>query len=465
MYDQMSDADLVKMARGTVPPHMQMALMQALQGRVKKYADGGLVKNVGPEDVLKGYDVETLKSMLLSGAFTADVNKLIQAEIASRSPQSDSGLMGMLGEAEKRRAADIDTRTRDARVMSREGSSTASDPPKPARSPLEIATETLRKKGVIASSPIAKAAAEPAPQPQPERRSMPESVIDRASRQAMPSPQAKPRPQPQPQRRPQPQPRMAEPDLQPPPMRPEAEPQQPSAIAKAAESMQPPQSGKKEPPTWASPLMTAGFAMLASRSPNFGNALGEAGLAFMSQAQQEETLRRRMAREATQDARAERELAQGDRRLGIEDRRATTDEQYRRDQMDLQNRQFGAESPLRAAQAEYYRAQAANAGQMRQAGQQQAQLMALAERAANGDATAARQLELLGKRDTGDMLTGLQKMQIDVIKSDAMMPADQKMRLIQQIMGGGAVQGANPLGYQGGGISQGGQRPDPAGIR
>lgn len=225
--------------------------------------------------------------------------------------------------------------------------------------------------------------------------------------------------------------------------------------------------GAKEPPTWASPLMAAGFAMLASRSPNFGNALGEAGLAFMSQSQQEEAQRRRALREATQDSREERKISQDDRRLSIDDKRAMTEEQYKNALLNLQNRQLDVDAPLRSAQTKYYSAQAEHAGQARQVGQQQAQLMALAERAANGDATAARQLELLGKRDSGDMLTGLQKAQIEMVKSDPMMPAEQKMQLLQRIVGGGGMPAApNPIGMPGmGGISQGGKLPDPAGLR
>ena len=63
--------------------------------------------------------------------------------------------------------------------------------------------------------------------------------------------------------------------------------------------------GKKDAPSWALPLMSAGFAMMASKSPNFLQALGEAGqegittLTAQKQAEQDRL-----------DAKADRELSE-----------------------------------------------------------------------------------------------------------------------------------------------------------
>jgi hypothetical protein len=63
--------------------------------------------------------------------------------------------------------------------------------------------------------------------------------------------------------------------------------------------------GKKDAPAWALPLMSAGFAMMASKSPNFLQALGEAGqegiatLTAQKQAEQDRL-----------DAKADRELSE-----------------------------------------------------------------------------------------------------------------------------------------------------------
>ena len=63
--------------------------------------------------------------------------------------------------------------------------------------------------------------------------------------------------------------------------------------------------GKKAAPAWALPFMSAGFAMMASKSPNFLQALGEAGqegiatLTAQKQAEQDRL-----------DAKADRELSE-----------------------------------------------------------------------------------------------------------------------------------------------------------
>ena len=61
--------------------------------------------------------------------------------------------------------------------------------------------------------------------------------------------------------------------------------------------------GKKEIPEWALPLASAGFAMMASKSPNFLQALGEAGQAGIA------TLQEQRGKEADKaDREAERDL-------------------------------------------------------------------------------------------------------------------------------------------------------------
>ena len=61
--------------------------------------------------------------------------------------------------------------------------------------------------------------------------------------------------------------------------------------------------GKKEIPEWALPLASAGFAMMASKSPNFLQALGEAGQAGIA------TLQEQRGKEAEKaDREAERDL-------------------------------------------------------------------------------------------------------------------------------------------------------------
>jgi hypothetical protein len=85
--------------------------------------------------------------------------------------------------------------------------------------------------------------------------------------------------------------------------------------------------GKKDAPAWALPLMSAGFAMMASKSPNFLQALGEAGqegIATLTAQKEVERAKR------LEDAQIEGLLAQADKdRRGTSKVQIITDDQGR----------------------------------------------------------------------------------------------------------------------------------------
>lgn len=68
-------------------------------------------------------------------------------------------------------------------------------------------------------------------------------------------------------------------------------------------------------------LITAGLGMMASRSPNIGNAIGEGGLAGLNAYSSAQAAARKAAEDARKAAMDEKRLGFDERRLGFEDRR------------------------------------------------------------------------------------------------------------------------------------------------
>lgn len=431
MYDEMPDADLVRMARGQVPAHQQMALMQALYGRTRKYAEGGLVSFDWVTPQAAAQLLNRMPGTELPPGLTDDVLRKI---VAGKNQQNKSAL-AKAGEAVSSAGSrpfepsqsDMAENDRADRLRELRGN-TALQQAKPEPAPR---TNTLTRAAAAAEAPKDESRGEFDGKPPmrfsaqaPQRRAAPAPTPPRSPGRAVSTP---------------------EPDIQPPPMRPsvleqaaEPAPEQPAAAPKG-----------KEPPTWASPLMAAGFAMLASRSPNFGNALGEAGLAFMSQSQQEEMARRRAARE-------ERQFGQADRQLN---------QQAELTREQIAARKDMAEETRRMREAEFA---ARNADRADARSIQQQRLGLDREEAGLRKRLVEMQIAQAGQK--GDPSKLIYDTAADILAKNPMLSPPEATRMAIEMYGavmnrGQAPAAPNPLGFPGGGgLSQGGQAPNPAGL-
>lgn len=135
---------------------------------------------------------------------------------------------------------------------------------------------------------------------------------------------------------------------------------------------------KSDIPEWAMPLASAGFAMMASKSPFILNAVGEGGLAGLAQYNQHreqeiknklaerqvstseraqtETGRHNVASEDIQSTTAQRQLTNAEKQLDIAKR--SLDNQIQRGEKE--DKLGPAKMSLLSAQADYYRAKAAH---------------------------------------------------------------------------------------------------------
>lgn len=84
-------------------------------------------------------------------------------------------------------------------------------------------------------------------------------------------------------------------------------------------------------PEMRSALITAGLGMMASRSPNIGNAIGEGGLAGLNAYGSAQAAARKVVEDARKAAIEEKRLGFDERRLGNEDRRLSNEERRLRD--------------------------------------------------------------------------------------------------------------------------------------
>ena len=326
-FADMSDVDLVRLVKVGVPPDMMSQLITELHGRAKKFADGGPVLQdwswIKPEDaaqLLALPETERLgipepvlrqaaaKASPMNAAQTYNLMTR-QAQPAPTTPAVGKPDLSQLDVAPALMRPELGAEPpnmRRARELAPQPSTEPEGPnlfweslkqgrpvlpgeqaPAPTLTPgTSLDKLPLPPEVPPLRSPLAVAAS----QPPPAAPRSPQPLIPQLSRAPVP-------PQPQP-------------DIQPPPMRPDVQPPpqpqpQPQSQAQAGgiETLTIEQS-PDESPRWSNPLMAAGFALMASKNPNFAQAAGEAGLAGLGQFERDEQGRR-------QDKRLDRE----DRRL------------------------------------------------------------------------------------------------------------------------------------------------------
>lgn len=119
-------------------------------------------------------------------------------------------------------------------------------------------------------------------------------------------------------------------------------------------------AAKEGAPEWALPLIVAGLSMAASDRPGLLQAAAEGGIAGVNALYQQRRDRRQEGREQREDERLdlagkreERQLAQGERRLGIEEQGARDLAAYRRGSMDLDREKLGISQADSAADRAY----------------------------------------------------------------------------------------------------------------
>lgn len=448
LLDQMDDASLVKMARGEVPTHMRAALLQAMYGRVKKYAEGGRVS--APDF---SWITPQVAAQLLNRPPGTELPPGITDEILKE--RVASARSSPLREAKPVEVGRDGYLTPTQRLQMQRG-----EEPAPSLRDRITVDAIPGKAAPSVNMPIARAAqAEPTTTPSPlaaaASQSSPPPAKPAPARPYTPTPAPRSPLAQAARRAPAPQPQSTEPDVQVPPMRPQPEDatpraQESTAPTTATADVQKP--GAKEPPTWASPLAAAGLALMASPHRNIGRAIGEAGLTGLRQMQVEEEQRRRAAELARREARDSRQLDQADRQLG---------QQAELTREQIAARKDMAEENRRVREADI----AARAADRADARSYQGQRLAL-DQAEAGLRKRLIEAQIAAAGQKADPTKLIYDTAADLMGKNPMLSQQEASRIAVELYGSimnrGQMQAApaGPLGA----IPQGGRMPNPAGL-
>lgn len=303
-FSGMSDVDIVRLAKIGVPADMMQGLLSELHGRVKKYADGGAVTAdyswITPQAAVqllnrqRGSELPPgITDDILRGVVSGQ-NKGVAQRKANAIETFNSFLKAPFQPSEEdlrlNREYEASRPTQPSPMAARPSSLAAAPPPQmlpmAIDPPPPLPPELQARPPQI--SPLAAAAAPPVPKPRSAKKPTPKaSVANPKPVQEAPKPPVDAPSDP-----------LAPDTMAVPPMRPEESPMAAAAAATAE---------REGPPAWASPLMAAGFALMASKNPHLGQALGEAGLAGMGQFQRDEQGRRADRRDKRDDKRLDQQ--------------------------------------------------------------------------------------------------------------------------------------------------------------